>query len=393
MKITIHYKSGSFLGITETWIYGQIRNLKKYKPIVYAFCAENLNIYPIKNIRTFGLCKKGCSKYFNPIYFINIICYRLFNFCPTFLYYFKKDKPSLIHAHFGPSGYSILKLKNYYKIPLITTFYGYDISMLPRQHPNWEKKYIKLFNQGERFLVEGNHMKKCLIELGCPKGKVEVFHLGVDLEKIKFTPRKIGEDEEIRILVVASFREKKGIPYAIEAFGIVKKAYPNLKLKLTLIGDSNGSSEGELEKKKILKIIEKYNLKKYIKMLGYQPYSVLIKEFYKNHIFLHPSVHASNGDTEGGAPVSIIEASASGMPILSTTHCDIPEIVINGKSGYLVSERDVKTLAEKLDFLVRHSEKWEEMGKEGKCHIEKDYDVKKQVRKLEEIYDKVLSRR
>jgi colanic acid/amylovoran biosynthesis glycosyltransferase len=125
-------------------------------------------------------------------------------------------------------------------------------------------------------------------------------------------------------------------------------------------------------------------------MLGYQPHSILIKEFYKNHIFLHPSVYASSGDSEGGAPVSIIEASASGMPILSTMHCDIPEVVINGKSGYLAPERDIEALVSKLKVFVCNPEKWKEMGKKGRCHIEKNYDIKKQIKRLEEIYDKIL---
>lgn len=386
MKTIIHYKAGSYLPLTENWIYNQMSNLEKYQPIVYAFRVENLDVYPTEKIRYL----ESKNKLMKPIGLLNRAFNRLFGFSPIFYYYLKKDKSKLVHAHFGPSGYNFLKYKKFFKLPLVTTFYGYDLSSLPLKKPKWRIKYKKLFKEGERFLTEGSHMKKCLIELGCPKEKIIVQHLGIDLDKIKFIPRKIDKDKEIRILIAASFREKKGIPYAIKAFGVTKKLYPNLKLELTLIGDSNGSSEGESEKNKILKIIEKYNLKEYVKMLGYQPQSILIKEFYKNHIFLHPSVHASNGDTEGGAPVSIIEASASGMPILSTTHCDIPEVVINGKSGYLVPERDVKTLAEKLEFLVCNSEKWEEIGREGRCHIEKKYDVKKQVQKLEEIYDEVL---
>jgi len=107
------------------------------------------------------------------------------------------------------------------------------------------------------------------------------------------------------------------------------KKYKNLQL--TIIGDATNSQRTKKEKEKILRLISKYNLNNCIKMLGYQPHSIFIKELYKHHIFLSPSIHASDGDTEGGAPVSIIEASASGMPILSTIHCDIPEVVLDRK--------------------------------------------------------------
>jgi colanic acid/amylovoran biosynthesis glycosyltransferase len=353
---------------------------------VYASRKENLDIYPIENIRSLDL-KPGISNLHN---FFNKGWNKVFHFCPSFIFYLMKDKPNLVHAHFGPSGYSFLKLKKIFRLPLITTFYGRDLSLLPTQYPEWKKKYKKLFREGELFLVEGNYMKKCLVELGCLEEKIIVQHLGIDLEQINFIPRKLSNDEEIRILISSSFTEKKGIPYAIEAFGLVKQKNPELNLKLTIIGDSQGGTTGEIEKKKILDIIKKYNLKDYIDMLGYQPYLVFLKELYRHHIFLHPSIHASTGDTEGGAPVSIIEASASGMPILSTTHCDIPEVVKDGEGGYLVAERDVNALAERLEFLVLYSGIWEQMGKKGRLHIEKNHDIKKQVQKLEEIYDKVL---
>jgi colanic acid/amylovoran biosynthesis glycosyltransferase len=387
MKTVIHYKAGPYLPITKTWLYGQIKNLRRYQPIVYAHKTENKDIFPTEKIRSLEL-KAGLR---DPWTFFNAAWRKVFNFYPSFALFLMKDKPKLVHAHFGPSGYMFLKLKRIFKIPLITTFYGYDLSSLPSQHPAWKMKYKKLFREGEIFLVEGSHMKKCLIELGCPEEKIIVQHLGIDLDLIKLVPRKLlSEDEEIRILISASFREKKGNPYAVEAFGRVKQAHPELKLKLTIIGDSRGSPAEEEEKKKIFNTIQRYNLKDCVNILGYQPYSVFLRELYRHHIFLHPSVHASDGDTEGGAPVSIIEASASGMPVLSTTHCDIPEVVIDAKSGYLVPERDTDALAEKLEFLVLKQDLWERKGLCGREHIEKNYDVEKQVQRLEEIYDEVL---
>lgn len=386
MRKIIHYIAGTYLPITETWIYGQIKNLERYQPIIYTFNIKNLDIYPTENIRSLDL-KPGIRDLHN---FFNKGWNKVFHFYPSVIIYLIKDKPNIVHAHFGRAGYGFLKLKKIFKLPLITTFYGYDLTLLPNQYPEWKKKYKKLFREGDLFLAEGNHMKKCLVELGCPEEKVIVQHLGIDLRQIKFMSRKLNNNEEIRILISSSFTEKKGIPYAVKAFNLVKQKNPELKLKLTIIGDSPGRTTGENEKKEILNIIKKYNLEDYVDMLGYQPYSVFLRELYKHHIFLHPSVHASSGDTEGGAPVSIIEALASGMPILSTTHCDIPEVVKNGESGYLVPERDVNALTERLEFLVLYPRRWEQMGKKGRAHIEKNYDIKKQVQRLEEIYDKII---
>ncbi len=385
MKRVIHYK-GSYLPITETWIYEQIKNLKRYQPIVYALRTENLDIYPTEKIRSLEL-KRGLGDLAT---FFNKGWNKLFNFYPYFMFALRKDKPKLVHAHFGPTAYDFLELKSIFKLPLITSFYGCDLSLLPYQNSEWKLRYKKLFRQGDYFLVEGLHMKKCLVELGCPEEKVTVQHLGVDLDRIKFVPRKPEENGEIRILSVASFREKKGIPYAVEAFGKVREKHENLRL--TIIGDSRGSPQEEKEKQSILAAINKYHLNSCVKMMGYQPYSVFLKELSKHHIFLSPSVHASNGDTEGGVPVSIIETSASGMPILSTTHCDIPEVVVDGESGYLVAERNVDALTEKLEFLISNPDIWEQMGQKGREHIEKNYSIMTQVQRLEEIYDMVVKR-
>ena len=381
MKKVIHCK-GAYLSKTETWIYGQIKNLKTYKPFVYCDAVDNLNIFPTDSIRVFKWC--GSDKNIFLRFFENRIKRRL-----KVIYCLLKDKPSVIHAHYGPEGYIWLKSKRLFNIPMITTFYGFDVNMLVQEDSQWLQKYEQLFRFGDCFLVEGTHMKKCLIELGCPEKKVVVQHLGIDLCKIKFVARKRQNTNDINILIAGSFREKKGIPYAVEAVGKVKAKHPHLNLKLTIIGDSNGRKKGEKEKQRILGKIKEYQLSDCTRMLGYKPYSALIQELYNHHIFLSPSVTASDGDTEGGAPVSIIEASASGMPILSTTHCDIPSIVINNESGYLVPERDVAALAERLEFLVQHPEIWAQMGLIGRKHIEENYDVVKQVQILEKIYDKI----
>ncbi|GAG80040.1 unnamed protein product [marine sediment metagenome] len=167
MRKVIHYKDDSYLPFTETWIYGQIKNLKRYKPIVYSLMTENLDIYPTEEIRSLELSKGFGSfdTFFNKGWNI------LFNFYPGFIFSLLKDKPDLIHAHFGTSGYNFLFYKWLFGLPMITTFYGFDLSQLPNQNNKWVKRYAKLFRQSNCFLVEGYNMKKSLMKLGCPEEK------------------------------------------------------------------------------------------------------------------------------------------------------------------------------------------------------------------------------
>lgn len=387
MKTVVHFKAGNYLAITESWIYSQIIQLERYHPIVYAMGTENLDIYPTETIRNLNY-QPGFGTMSN---FFNKAFKKLLGYYPYFYSSLKKDRPALLHAHFGPSGYYFLKLKRILGIPLITTFYGYDLSLLPTQEPVWKERYRELFAQGDLFLVEGNYMKGSLEKLGCPGDKITVRQLGVDLSKLAFSSRSSASDREISILIAASFREKKGLPYAVEAIGKVKRDHPEYAVAVTILGDSGGGREGEREKGKIFSLIDEYGLMSCVNMLGFQPHPVFLQEAPKHDLFLSPSVHASNGDTEGGAPVAIIEASAMGMPVISTTHCDIPEVIIDRESGYLVPERDTEALAEKLTFLISNPDVRDRMGQAGRRHIEENYNNIVQVQKLEQIYDSVIT--
>ena len=373
MKPVVAHLTSTYLPLTQTWLYhNQIINLKRYEPIVMAQSTINLDKFPTQNV--YSIPKRSIfSKIFNMIhikltgsystrYFENII---------------KENNVKLLHAHFGTEGVRYLKLKRNLNLPMITTFYGMDVSMISRI-PYWKKRYVQLFQEGDLFLTEGNNMKNELIKLGCPENKIIIQHLGVDLTTFNFTPRTQPEDGNITILIAGSFREKKGIPYAIKAFAKVKENHPDIQLRI--LGD--GKMRDQIES-----LIAELNLSDSVTLLGYQSHDVFLNEAANAHIFMLPSITAQNGDTEGGAPVAILEAQATGLPVISSYHADIPEVVVDGKSALLAPERDVETLAKHLEYLFEHPDVWGTMGRAGREHVEQEYDVIVQVGKLEKIYD------
>ncbi len=104
-----------------------------------------------------------------------------------------------------------------------------------------------------------------------------------------------------------------------------------------------------------------------------------------------PSITAQNGDTEGGAPVVIIEAQATGLPIISSYHADIPDVVVDNESALLAPEKDVECLAKHLEYLVEHPDLWDKMGRIGRKYVEQEYDLTAQVQKLENIFDTLIT--
>ncbi len=365
-----------------TWVYSQIKGLQCWQPLVITGHTENLDQFPFQSVysishqgRQVRAAERLRQRLHLPSGFHQQVC--------------RQNEVQVIHSHFGWQGVHDIGLAAWLGVPQITAFYGTDLS-LPNRTPHWHSKYDKLFAHCDLLLAEGTYSKQQLVDLGCPADKIRVQHLGIDLEKIPFIARRPDKGGTIRILIAGRFVEKKGIPYALRAFGKVAIAREDLKLRVELVGDAMDSPKDQAMKREINQVCSELCLHKWVNFRGFLPYDQLLKLAQSCHILVHPSVTASDGDTEGGAPLTIAEMSASGMPVLATSHCDIPQMVRDGTSGYLVPERDVEALADCLDFLISHPQTWPAMGQSGRKHIAAEYNVRHTIPKLEEIYESLV---
>jgi colanic acid/amylovoran biosynthesis glycosyltransferase len=297
---------------------------------------------------------------------------------------------ALVHSHFGPDGWFAAPVARRLGARHVVTFYGVDGSQLPRQNPVWQARYRELFATVDRVLCEGPHFARTLAALGCPENKLTVQHLGVDVAAIKFAPRAWQPGEPLRVLLAGSFREKKGLPYALDALG---RFQHEQALEITVIGDAGKEARSLTEKARILEMIQRHALGSKVRLLGYQPHQVMFDEAYRHHVFLSPSVAAADGDTEGGAPVSIIEMAATGMPVISTRHCDIPNVIPDGRCGLLAAERDVDGLVGHLRWLCRQPQAWEGLAKAARGRIEAEFNAKTQGTRLAALYAEVINGR
>jgi len=190
------------------------------------------------------------------------------------------------------------------------------------------------------------------------------------------------------VLLTGSFREKKGFPDAIAALARLRD---DVDLQVTIIGDEHGTPATRAEKRRILDELKRTGLDSCTRLTGYLPWSQALEESRSHHVFLSPSVTAADGDTEGGAPVSIIEMAASGMVIVSTSHCDIPHVIHDGESGLLAPEHDVDALVAHLRWLVDHPDKWIELQTAARRRVETEFDARVQGARLAAIYRDVAS--
>lgn len=375
--LVLHYV-WKYLSVTGVWIHSQITSLRRYHPVVVTMQTENLELFPVFPLHVLPRCYRPgkIAKFLN-----FLIRYSRFDRL-IFLILVCWYRPEVIHVHFGDSGWENLFLKRILRKKYIVSFYGYDYSSLLAKNPVWKKRYRMLFQEGDAFIVEGSKGRNTLVSIGCPEEKIFENHLGVDLLQIEFIERKHpGPGGTIRLLQVATFVEKKGHRFTVYAFAKALEKVPNLSL--TFIG--SGKLQPEIQQ-----LVRDLGVESRVDFLPPLPYRELMKVAGMHHIFIHPSIHASDGDCEGGAPVILLDMQAAGMPVISTRHCDIPEYVQDRITGFLVEEKDVHALAERIIYLATHEELWLLMGRQGRDHISSQYSTKTQTEKLEEIYDKVL---
>jgi colanic acid/amylovoran biosynthesis glycosyltransferase len=286
----------------------------------------------------------------------------------------------IIHCHFGYHGIRgmLLRETGVLRGKLVTTFHGFDItSGLKKTGP---KFYSFLFEKGDLFLPISERWKQRLIELGCDEKKIQVHRMGIDCRRFAFKPRMPEPGGRFKIVTVARLMEKKGLEFGIKAVARLKKDFDNIEY--TIIGD------GPL--KESLKLLAKdLGIQNSVQMIGSQPQHRVVEFLEKSHLFMLPSVTAANGDQEG-IPVVLMEAMAMGLPVVSTLHSGIPELVEDGVSGFLVSEKDVTALFKKLKYLAENPSRYAEMGHHGRQMVEKNYNISLLNDKLVDIFNRLM---
>lgn len=288
----------------------------------------------------------------------------------------------IIHCHFADNCNDALSIKEITspRAKIITTFHGYDVNITSSQCN--ATAYQKIFEQGDLFTANTNFTAKKASLLGCPIEKIEILPVGLDVSKYSFHPRTRKDGEKVKLLTVGRLVEKKGIDYTLRAIAKAKEIQPNLDLAYSIIG------EGEMHNI-LANLVEELGISDSVTFLGAMTQEEVQAVYRSAHIFILSSVTASNGDMEGQGLV-IQEAQCVGLPVISTLHNGIPDGVLDGKSGFLVPEKDVDALAKKILYLCNNSEIWPDIGQAGHQFIISKYNIEDLNDRLVELYKSVL---
>jgi len=286
----------------------------------------------------------------------------------------------VLHAHFGPNARRFAFAGAQAEAPLVVTFHGYDFSAQPRAHGT--TMYARLFEQADVVTFNCEHARRALETLDCPSGKLARLRMPIVTDELRFRARHLWPGELVRIVTVGRLVEKKGHAVALRAIADVARDIP---VRYDLVG--GGPLSEQLEA-----LVRELRLERIVTLHGERNATFVRQLLEQAHLFVLASMEAMDGDQEG-TPVALMEAQACGLPVVSTTHAGIPEVVLDGKTGLLVPENDPRAVADAIRELVRDHESWLTLGTAGRAHVERNFDIAPCTEELLGVYARALSGR
>ena len=334
---------GRYLPLSETFTYDLITGLGGFSHHVVATGLENIQHFPLSTLSV-PRPEEAAWAHARQIDARAVVC------------------------HFGPQATLGMTIALSIDRPAVTLFHGYDISRLIRDRV-WVERYRAVARLGMQALCISHAGRQKLLDIGWPASQIAVIHLGVDNKRFAFvSPAERWPARPWRILMVSRLVEKKGVDVALEAMRRLRDRGCDVELRI--IGDGP-------ERTRIESHIRQWQLTN-VSLLGALEHTLTQHEFTRAHVYIQPSVTAASGDQEG-IPVSLMEAMACGLPVVTTRHSGIPELVIDGQTGLLTEERDADGLAAAIERLTRDRIGAEQVAQAARARVEQEFDRDRQT--------------
>lgn len=285
---------------------------------------------------------------------------------------FQNNRIDKVLAEYGPTGARVLPICLELSLPLVVHFHGFDAFRkdILRVYNNYER----LFSYASYIVVVSQAMYDQVLRLGCPKEKLVLNIYGPRDEFLEVFPKYNGQ----QFMASGRFVDKKAPYYLVFAFQKVLKLFPDARLVIA----GNGPLWNTCKN-----LISYLGMEQNIFLPGVLTKEEIIKNLLNSVGFLQHSITAEDEDQEG-TPLSILEASAIGLPVISTIHGGIPDVIIDGKTGILVKEHDVERMADAIITLLESPDLSREMGGNGKKNIRQNFNLENHIKVIDQLLEK-----
>lgn len=282
--------------------------------------------------------------------------------------FLKRRSVEVVFCEYALTSFDLLEACAEIELPLVAHFHGFDAyrsDVLDR----YRDDYLRLFEVAAALVAVSRDMVRQLESLGAPPDRIVLNPYGVDTGV--FHGARV-EEAPPHLLSVGRFVEKKAPDHVLRAFHALANRRPDARL--TMVGDGPllpGCRE----------LASSLGIGHLVRFPGMLAHRQVAREMRQARLFVQHSVRAANGDAEG-TPVAVLEAGATGLPVVATRHMGIEDAVIHGETGFLVEEGDLSTMTERLIELVDDPSRAADMGRRAQQRIRAEYSVERSIGRL-----------
>ena len=370
----------TFLKREMQHIYRQVTGLREFRTFIMTKSRENADAFPFPNIEVLPRPRINFLLRFQRKYLQRMepVFYRgEYDQLEGVL---TRRNAQLLHVYFGHTGVHLLPFMRNWSRPSLVSFHGMDI-MLRNEEPGYNHRLRALLATLPLVLARSESLGSRLMELGCDASKIRINRTGVPMGGFPYLVHSPPADGAWCIIQASRFIEKKGLEITLKAFAEFRKKYPNSELILA----GEGPLEGQLKD-----LAQTLGVGGSVHYPGFLNQKQLAAAYRSAHLFLHPSQTTTSGDQEG-VPNSMLEAMASGLPVVATLHGGIPEAVHSGYDGLLVPERDTAALANALFEIAEDSVTYETFSRNAAQSVRENFEQGRSIARLEGFYRELIN--
>ncbi len=291
--------------------------------------------------------------------------------------YLVKQPVDVIHSHSEPAGHKLLPIVKAQGVPFVVTFHGLPPPGVNQLPDDMRQEYIQAASV---ILVNTEFAKKQYVSLGANPEKIQILPQGTDTEIFKYVQKPFPKDGCINVLTVGRYSEDKGQEFTIRAVAkLISKGY---KINFTLIGEGP-------DKSRLLLLVRGLGIEQYVQFKSSLSEDELILQYQSAHLFVLSSLRARDGFHEETQGVVLQEAQACGAIVVATKSGGIPECVEDGRSAFLVEDRNSDAIVEKLSWMIENHDQWPKWQRRARIHVEENYDINVLGEKMMSLYNQL----
>lgn len=374
----------TFLAPEMLHVYRQITGLKTFRPHVITQKWIHGDKFPMP-VNQVSLVPRSPSRALRKFWFKQLLDRPILvssGQTTAILREIERSNAQLLHIYFGHIGVHLLPVLRKLEIPAVVSFHGADAGV-DSSRPLHQDGLEEVFHRSSRILVRSHSLGNELKTMGCPPDKLALNRTGIPLEEWGFIDRMPPLNDQWQLFQACRLIEKKGLDLSIRALARVCEQFPKTQLRI--------AGEGPL-KQPTQDLADQLGVGDRVEFLGFLNQEELKKEVAQAHLFLHPSRVCRDGNQEG-VPNSMLEAMATGLPVVATRHGGIPEAIEENESGLLVDEEDWEGLSDLILRLIKDPQLYRQIATTARSSVESQFSQGAQIEALEQTYQSVIDER